>query len=111
MKIAGFLLPLSLILLAAPVLAQVPHAPGKGNPNGMSRQDSLKQGKKIHKPNNLQNAQQKREHNAKEEASAAVLVYASRLAAKEAIDRKQNFDRPSRPERPQIERPPRPGRP
>lgn len=111
MKIAYFILPLSLGLMAAPAVAQESNAPGKGNPAGMSDQDYLIQRDKILKrmksaspqPNQQPPAQ---EGGAKTEPQDSTYGqgYGSRKGAAQARPNAEH-SRPERPERPHIERP------
>ena len=122
MKMANIILPLSLCLLAPPVLGQESNVPSKGNPNGMSDQDYLIQRERIlkrmkatspkqsqQKPGQEGNVERKSTHD-----STYGQGYDSRKKAKDAAESKPTIEgnRPERPERP--ERPPhidRPGRP
>ncbi len=112
---ANFILPLSLALMAMPVLAQESNVPGKGNPDGMSDQDYLIQRERIlqrMKAAAPQQGQQTpgQEGNAREEPahdSTYGQGYRSRKADKDAAESKQAIEgsRPERPERPHIEHP------
>ena len=115
MKIANFILLLSLGLLAAPVFAQGANVPDKGNPNGMSDQDYLLQREKILKRMKAANQKQSQQTPEQEgnvngepaHESTYGQGYGSRKDAKDAAENKPTIDviKPERPERPHIERP------
>ena len=112
---ANFILPLSLALLAMPVLAQESNVPHKGNPDGMSDQDYLIQRERIlnrMKAAGPQQSQQTlgQEGNVKEEPahdSTYGQGYRSRKTDKDAAESKQTIEgsRPERPDIPHIEHP------
>ncbi len=126
MKIAKSILPLSLGLMVASVLAQESNVPGKGNPGGMSEQDYLIQREKILMRMKAASPQQQdqrsdQEGNARRapaptHGSTYGQGYGSRKEAGDAADKKPPIgaakpERPARPERaerPHIERPGRP---
>ena len=115
MKIANFILLLSLGLLATPVFAQGANIPDKGNPNGISDQDYLLQRENIlnrMKAANQKQSQQthEQEGNANGEPAHESTYgqgYGSRKDAKDVAEDKPTIDviKPERPERPHIERP------
>ncbi|KXS30951.1 MAG: hypothetical protein AWT59_2920 [Candidatus Gallionella acididurans] len=112
---ANFILPLSLALLAMPVLAQESNVSGKGKPDGVSDQDYLIQRERIlqrMKATSPQQSQQTpgQEGNPREDTahdSTYGQGYRSRKADKDAAESKQAVEgsRPERPERPHIDHP------
>lgn len=108
MNIAKFILPLSLTLLAAPVLAQETNGSAKVHPNGMSDQDIERQRQKILKHINPQHVPPAAEHKAETpRGSTYGQGYDARKRASDATQNKP-AEKPGRPERPHVERPSRP---
>ena len=123
MKMASFILTLLLGLLSAPVLAQEPNVPGKGNPNGMSDQDYLIQRERILKRMKAASPQQSQQKAAREGEPARDSTYGQGYGSRKDVkdsaesrptidggrpERVERIERVERPEHPHIEHPGRP---